>query len=243
MPRRRLFVEARLTVRNLKSESDQIDGFFYKMPASVLSFWNLFEILGSKEQVDFERCAAILKTYYDDNGDENSDQCLSDTVYNNTLTIYKLLLADGIISKASSTTTPLYAPNSLRQMRPFGSLFYPDKPYLERRLVCDWQPVREICLFDVKDLIRVIVERSESTTTTTASGGGGGGESGRRTNERSMFEVMCRRTLVSWKQMLELLVSSGGFSGARPRPLSDILIEKIRDHSIDALPNDLINES
>ena len=114
----RRFVQPDLVVKNL-SRSDQIEDYFYQAPPAFEAHWSLFESLGSIQNVGVDECLYVLNSYYEELKD---NKIMSDAYFKNTLIVFKILFADGILKKSSNENLVLYAPNRLFQMRPFHEL-------------------------------------------------------------------------------------------------------------------------
>lgn len=194
---RRRFVQPDLVVKNL-SRCNQIEDYFYQAPVAFEAYWSLFESLGSIQNLGIDQCREILKSYYEELKD---NKIMSDSMYKNSLIVFKILFADGIILKspAPNEDLVLYAPNLRRQMRPFHELFYSDKAYQEGLLENN-KNFQEICLFDVSDLIDTIKNSKN-------------------------FSFIVDIDNLSWNKILRL------YNHPKPRPLSNILTEQVRELS------------
>lgn len=204
------FVNPELVIKNI-NYGDQIDEFMYWLDPQFDSHWQLFKQLGSNENVSYEKCISILKEYYNSNTSNLNIQ-----YYNEVLIIIKMLFYDDVISESSSHDE-LYFPNALRQLKPLKSLYYINDSYYEKLLEKSGQ-IKEICLFDEMDLVRIIKksinENSNQSNTKLKKRG---------TN--FLKDLMLQQ--ISWKNIFQTDYFFSNDSSVKPKPLSDILTESI----------------
>lgn len=217
-----LFVEPRLLVKNM-SQNDQIDSHLYKLPFKYSKYWDLFKLLGSKEEICYEKCKEILDEYYT----EFKDQPLESELYDNVLIVAKLLLFNKLILDPNEDEYKrLYLPNMLHKMRPISSLYYMDESGNEKFIKKSVQ-VCEICLFDEKDLARVI-ERSINIRSSN-------GETQEPPMKRNRVKYINIDELmnISWATFQKLYLNE-------LRPLSEIIRKDISDMDSLLLDNRLM---
>jgi len=214
--KRLVFVRAIQVVKEM--DFDQIENLLFKIPNEFEAYWPLFKELGSSEKIDFNLCQRILRNYFDISKNES----LTQQQYNNVMMVLKLLFDDELIFEApSDNNIEFYFPNALHQMRPLKSLFYPDDLYYEKRL--ESQHFKEICLFDLNDLLEVIKKsisnKSEAKPLVE--------------RDKSLKDLMFSD--ITWKKIFQVRY----FKSDNPTPLSQNFFESVLDADSYVINHDL----
>jgi hypothetical protein len=225
--------------------TDAIDGHFHMIPKQFKNCFKLFHHLGAKKRVNVNECISLLN-FYLKLSNENSDQNQKLTVqqYNNVMVIFKMLFYDNLI--ASSQSFEIHAPSVLKKMETLDKFYYADKSS-HNRLIENSDYIKCMCLFDIKDMMAIIENSMKSTKVSNDSSGE---ESPPSDNEESIMDQQIlvdndfkeslnqndsnflKRLMLkqlNWNQIFMNMPYFTQYPHLKPRPLSEILVEKLDD--------------
>lgn len=208
------FVQCDLVVRFM-NPFDQIDEFIYKLPGQFSKYSKLFQHLGTLENPTFERCQSILQYYYNLKKPE-----LNQLEYTNVLIVYKMLFYDDLMVQKNLPRLKLYAPNLFGQMKEINQLYYMDKSAHER-LIQNCDEIKQITLFDLKLLIDLIQNSLNYFKNQELDDQ----ESDELNKQFTMKQVMFNQ--LSWATFFQTLSYFQQNLDLSPKPLSNILVEKV----------------
>lgn len=251
------FIPVNKCVKMLRNY-DVVEPFIYSLPRVYLHFSSFLKNLGLKDKVTYKMCSNALKHLFE----KSKQHKLTKIQYRNAMTVYKLLFDQDILSKktikqetqnttkkiaekfkiltdeADSKSTlsiddhKLYAPNKSMIMKDLNTLFYIDVPYYDV-LIEQNEELKDICLFDVKDLSKLFENPHYYDDLLTNSKLEDEENDNNETSDSNLLKKITLKRL-NWSQLFESFPFFKAYPNLAPVPISKILKQIINDDNLKA---------